>query len=162
MTSAHDFEAKTIDGDDRPLSDYEGKALLVVNVASECGLTPQYEGLEKLYREMRDRGLEVLGFPCNQFGKQEPGTEADIKEFCSTKYDVTFPMFGKIEVNGEGRHPLYQWLTSQETEPEGPGDIEWNFGKFVIDGGGRIVARFEPPTAPDDPKLREAIDRALG
>ena len=162
MPTAHDFSHPTIDGEGRSLGDFAGKVLLVVNVASKCGLTPQYTGLEELYREMKDRGLEVVGFPCNQFGAQEPGTEAEIKDFCSTKYDVTFPMFSKLEVNGDGRHPLYAWLTSQETLPDGPGDIQWNFAKFVIDREGNLIARFSPTTAPASEGVVEAIERALG
>jgi glutathione peroxidase len=151
-----------IDGNQRSLEDFRGKALLVVNVASRCGLTPHYTGLQGLYSELRDRGFEVLGIPCNQFGAQEPGTEAEIKEFCSSKYDVTFPLFSKVDVNGDGRDPLYAWLTSQSTEPDGPGDIKWNFAKFVVDRNGNVVARFGPQTDPADPALRSAIDKALG
>ncbi len=156
-----DFSAKTIDGKQKALQDYAGKVLLVVNVASACGLTPHYAGLERLYRKYRDRGLEVLGFPCNQFGAQEPGTEAEIKEFCSTKYDVSFPLFSKIDVNGEARHPFYAWLTTQETAPDGPGDIAWNFAKFVVDRDGKVVARFAPQTEPEDAELVAAVERAL-
>ena len=162
MTNAHEFSHPTIDGEPRSLGDYRGKVLLVVNVASKCGLTPQYEGLEELYRANKDRGLEVLGFPCNQFGGQEPGTEADIKSFCSTKYDVTFPMFSKLEVNGDGRHPLYSWLTSQDTQPDGPGDIQWNFAKFLIDREGNVVARFSPTHKPGSRTVTAAIEGALG
>jgi len=162
MTTAHDFTLETIDGEDRSLGDYAGKALLVVNVASECGLTPQYEGLQKLYEQYQPKGLEVLGLPCNQFGGQEPGTEAQIKDFCTSKYGVRFPMFAKIEVNGEGRHPLYEWLTSQDTAPDGSGDIAWNFAKFVLDGQGRVVARFSPKTEPGAPEVAQALEKALG
>jgi glutathione peroxidase len=157
----HDFEMKGIDGKVRKLADYRGKVLLVVNVASKCGLTPQYAGLETLYEEKKDAGFAVLGFPCNQFGGQEPGSDADVAAFCSTQYDVTFPLFSKIEVNGKGRAPLYAWLTSGKTKPDGPGDIAWNFAKFVIGKDGRIRARFDPRVAPDDAKLRAAIDAAL-
>ncbi len=160
--SFHDFTAKDIEGRERALSDFKGKALLVVNVASRCGLTPHYTELQELYKELGPRGLEVLGFPCNQFGAQEPGTEAEIKEFCSTKYDVAFPLFAKIDVNGPGRHALYDWLTSQKTAPDGPGDIVWNFAKFVIDRSGNVLARFSPPTKPSDPELRAAVEKALG
>lgn len=162
MTTAHDFTLETIDGQEKPLSDYAGKALLVVNVASECGLTPQYAALQELYEQYRPKGLEVLGVPCNQFGGQEPGTEAEIKELCTSKYGVGFPMFSKIEVNGEGGHPLYRWLTSLQTEPDGAGDIAWNFAKFVLDGQGRVVARFSPKTEPQAAEVKQAIDRALG
>ena len=162
MSSAHDFTHKTIDGEDKAFSEYRGKVLLIVNVASRCGLTPQYTALEELYRGMKDRGLQVLGLPCNQFGAQEPGTEAEIKGFCSTKYDVTFPLFSKLEVNGEGRHPLYAWLTSQQTQPHGPGDIKWNFAKFLVGRDGQLLGRFSPTMAPTDPSLVEAIESALG
>src|SRR5207344_680425 len=147
MTTVHDFSAKTIDGADRSLRDYDGKALLLVNVASRCGLTPQYDKLEALYRRYEGRGLVVLGFPCNQFGAQEPGTEAEIKTFCSTKYDVTFPLFAKVDVNGKDRHPLYAWLTGLDTKPDAAGDVLWNFAKFLVDGEGNVVARFGPKTA---------------
>ena len=157
----HDFSATTIDGDELGLDDFRGKVCLVVNVASKCGLTPQYEGLQRLYETYRGRGLEVLGFPCNQFAGQEPGSEAEVKSFCTTRYGVSFPLFGKIEVNGAGRHPLYAWLTAQDTSPEGAGDIKWNFGKFVIGKDGRVAARFDPGTTPDSPDLRAAIERAL-
>jgi glutathione peroxidase len=162
MTTAHDFTLRRIDGGDESLERYAGRALLVVNVASKCGLTPQYEGLEALYRELKDRGLDVLGIPCNQFGAQEPGTEAQIQSFCSTRYDVTFPMFAKVDVNGEGQHPLYAFLTQEATSPDGPGDVAWNFAKFVIDKKGAIVARFAPTVKPDAPEVREAIEKALG
>ena len=161
MTTAHDFTAKTIDGTDKSLREYAGKPLLVVNVASRCGLTPQYEGLEALYRQYRARGLEVLGFPCNQFGAQEPGTEEQIKSFCETRYAVTFPLFAKLDVNGGTRHPLYAFLTSQPTQPDGPGDIVWNFAKFLVDKQGRVVARFSPTVTPSDPQLVQAIEGAL-
>lgn len=161
MPTLHDFEARTISGEACSLRGYAGKAALVVNVASKCGLTPQYEGLEKLYEANRARGLEVLGFPCNQFAGQEPGTDAEVQEFCTLTYGVAFPLFSKIEVNGAGRHPLYAWLTSVDAKPEGAGDIKWNFGKFVIGRDGAVVARFAPPTAPDDPALLAAIEKAL-
>ncbi len=157
MTSLHDFTMTTIDGQERSLSDYAGKVAVVVNVASRCGLTPHYTGLQALHAEHDD--VVVLGFPCNQFGAQEPGTEAQIQEFCSTKYDVTFPMFAKIEVNGDGRSPLYAWLTGEHTQPDGPGDIAWNFAKFVIGKDGQIVGRFHPKTAPQD--LKPTIATAL-
>jgi glutathione peroxidase len=160
--SIHELSARTIEGNDRSLGDYAGKALLVVNVASRCGLTPQYQGLEELYEKYRERGLEILGFPCNQFGGQEPGTEPEIQEFCSTRYNVTFPLFSKVDVNGEQRSPVYAWLTQQPTSPDGPGDVVWNFAKFVIDRKGSVVARFSPPTKPDDPALVAAVEQALG
>jgi glutathione peroxidase len=162
MTTAHDFHAKTIDGTDKSLADYAGKALLLVNVASKCGLTPQYEKLEALHRKYADRGLVVLGFPCNQFGGQEPGTEAEIQTFCQSKYDVTFPMFSKIDVNGATKHALYAWLESEPTKPEGPGDITWNFAKFLVGKDGRVVARFSPKEDPSGEKVASAIEAALG
>jgi glutathione peroxidase len=162
MPDLYHFTMKAIDGTDQRLGDYRGKALLVVNVASQCGLTPQYEALQKLHAELAPRGFAVLGFPCNQFGGQEPGSDADVKKFCTTSYGVTFPLFSKIEVNGQGRAPLYSWLTSQSTKPDGPGDIQWNFAKFVIDRTGAVVARFDPSTAPTAPEVRAAIQQALG
>jgi glutathione peroxidase len=161
MSTVHDFEVRTIDGETRKLSDYAGKVCLIVNVASACGLTPHYAGLEALYRELKDQGLVVLGFPCNQFGAQEPGTEADIKAFCTSKYDVTFPMFAKIDVNGPGAHPLYAHLTAAEVGPEGKGPVQWNFGKFVVGRDGAVRARFAPTTKPTDHALRQAIADAL-
>lgn len=157
----HEFTAKTIDGKERSLSEYAGKTLLVVNVASQCGLTPHYAGLQELYETSRDRGLVVLGFPCNQFGTQEPGSEAEIKTFCETRYGVTFPMFAKIEVNGPNRHPLYAFLTEQSTQPDGPGDIQWNFAKFLIDRTGKVIARFAPPTKPVSDEIVSAIEQTL-
>jgi glutathione peroxidase len=162
MATLHDFEAKGIDGLPRALADFSGQVALIVNVASKCGLTPQYAGLQKLYETYRGRGLEVLGFPCNQFAGQEPGSEAEVQEFCSLHYGVTFPLFAKIEVNGAGRHPLYAWLTAENAQPEGAGDVKWNFGKFLVGRDGRVVARFDPRTAPDAPDLVGAVERALG
>lgn len=162
MTTLHDFTMNTIDGHEQSLRAYEGKAVLVVNVASKCGLTPQYEGLERLYDTYGDRGFAVLGFPCNQFGAQEPGTEAEIQQFCTSNYGVRFPMFSKIDVNGEGAHPLYRWLESEPTQPDGPGDIKWNFAKFLVGKDGRVIARFSPTVAPESPELASAIERALG
>jgi glutathione peroxidase len=149
MTTAYDFTATTIDGEERALSAYEGKVLLVVNTASKCGFTPQYEGLEKLHRDFADAGLAVLGFPCDQFGHQEPGDEAEIKEFCSLTYDVTFPMFAKIDVNGDDTHPLYEWLKAEQRGVLG-GRIKWNFTKFLVDRSGQPVGRFAPNTSPED------------
>jgi glutathione peroxidase len=157
----HDFELNTIGGETQKLSTYQGQVLLVVNVASKCGLTPQYKGLEALYEEKRGQGFAVLGFPCNQFGGQEPGSDADVATFCSTKYDVTFPLFSKLDVNGAGRAPLYAWLTAEKTKPDGAGDIAWNFAKFVVGKDGRIKARFNPRIEPSDPALRATIDAAL-
>jgi glutathione peroxidase len=157
----YDFTAQSIDGEERPLRDYAGKVLLVVNVASQCGLTPHYAGLQELSESFRNRGLVVLGFPCNQFGTQEPGSEAEIKTFCETRYGVTFPMFAKIDVNGGTRHPLYAFLTEQPTQPDGPGDIQWNFAKFLIDRSGKVVARFAPPTKPVSDEIVSAIEKLL-
>jgi glutathione peroxidase len=157
----YDFSLATIDGAPKSLSDYRGKAVLVVNVASRCGLTPHYAGLQKLYDEYREHGLEILGFPCNQFGAQEPGSDAEIRQFCTSRYSVGFPMFSKIEVNGAGRAPLYAWLTSQPTQPDGPGDVAWNFAKFLIGRDGRVRARFNPQTAPGSNEIRNAIGEAL-
>jgi len=162
MPTLHDFSARSITGEDSSLRDYAGKVALVVNVASKCGLTPQYAGLEKLYETYHARGLEVLGFPCNQFAGQEPGTDAEVQEFCKVRYGVSFPLFAKIDVNGATRHPLYAWLSAEDAAPEGPGDIKWNFGKFVVGRDGRVRARFAPTTAPDDPAFLAAIEQALG
>ena len=162
MPALHDFTAQRNDGDQQSLSDYSGKVCLVVNVASKCGLTPQYEGLQRLYERFKNRGFEVLAFPCNQFAGQEPGSDAEITEFCSTNYGVGFPLFSKIEVNGGGRSPLYAWLTGEDTQPDGPGDVKWNFAKFLIDGSGSAVARFEPQTEPEAGELVAAIESALG
>ena len=162
MTSIHDFNLRTIGGDERSLRDYAGKVLLIVNVASECGLTPQYDGLQRLYDRYADRGFELLAFPCNQFGQQEPGTEAEIEKFCTTKFGVTFPLFSKLEVNGANRDSLYAWLTSQPTTPDGPGDIQWNFAKFVADGDGNVIGRFEPGNEPEAKALVELVEQALG
>jgi len=180
MTSIQDIPVKTIAGADTTLRAHEGSVLLVVNVASKCGLTPQYEGLEALYRRYRDRGLVVLGFPANNFLQQEPGTEAEIADFCRTTYDVSFPMFAKISVAGPDRHPLYAALTQAKPEAAGPNgkamrarleskdipihpepEVLWNFEKFVIGRDGSVLARFAPDTPPDDPALVAAIERAL-
>lgn len=155
----HDINVKDIDGKDTALNAYKGKVLLIVNVASKCGLTPQYKALEALQQKYKDKGLTVLGFPCNQFGGQEPGTNEEIKQFCSTKYSVTFPLFDKIEVNGEKRHPLYVALAGKESPF--PDDIKWNFNKFLIGKDGKILKRFEPRTTPDSPEVTQAIEAAL-
>jgi glutathione peroxidase len=149
MTTLYDFTAKTIDGVDRPFASYRGKPLLVVNVASKCGFTPQYAGLEALYRKFHGQGLEVLGFPCDQFGHQEPGDASDIKSFCSTNYDVTFPMFAKIDVNGTNAHPLYRWLKSEKAGVLGTEAIKWNFTKFLVDRAGNVVKRYAPTDTPE-------------
>jgi glutathione peroxidase len=160
MTTVHDFQVKTIDGQTKALGDYAGHPLLIVNVASRCGLTPQYTALEAVYRKFKARGFQVLGFPCNDFGAQEPGTEEEIKTFCSTKYDVSFPMFAKIHVKGKEQAPLYDFLTEQQTAPDGPGDIAWNFAKFLVGSDGKVLARFAPQTAPDAPEVISAIEAA--
>jgi glutathione peroxidase len=157
MTALERVPLRTIDGNSATLGDYAGKVRLIVNVASRCGLTPQYEGLEALYRRYRDRGFEVLAFPANEFGAQEPGTDSEIKTFCSTNYDVTFPLFSKIVVKGPARHPLYDLLT--EVPPSA--EISWNFEKFLIDRQGNPVARFSPQTKPDAEPLVSAIEREL-
>jgi glutathione peroxidase len=146
----HDIVARRIDGSERDLAEFRGKVLLIVNVASRCGFTPQYTGLESLYRKYKDRGFAVLGFPCNQFGSQEPGTEADIGAFCSTHYEVTFPMFAKVDVNGDAAHPLYQHLKSAQPGVLGTEGIKWNFTKFLVDGQGNVVKRFAPNNKPED------------
>ena len=161
MTTIYDLKAKTIDGEERSLREYAGKVLLVVNVASQCGLTPHYAGLQELQQNFGDRGLVVLGFPCNQFGSQEPGSETEIKKFCETRFGVTFPMFAKIDVNGANRHPLYAFLTAQPTQPDGPGDIQWNFAKFLIDRSGNVAARFAPTAKPVSDEIVSAIETIL-
>ncbi|RDS84983.1 glutathione peroxidase [Dyella monticola] len=149
MTTVYDFNARDIDGNERSLGEWRGKTLLIVNVASKCGFTPQYEGLEALWRKHGDAGVTVLGFPCDQFGHQEPGDEAQIKQFCSTTYDVTFPMFAKIDVNGEKTHPLYQWMKKQAKGLLGSESIKWNFTKFLVDAEGNVVKRFAPNDTPE-------------
>jgi glutathione peroxidase len=167
--STHDFTATTADGDSKPLKDYEGQVLLVVNVASKCGLTPQYEGLEALYRDKKDKGLEILGFPCNQFGGQEPGTADEIADFCNVNFDVTFPIFSKIEVNGEGADPLFTYLRAEapgefgpdagflydhvkKSRPEaiGTDEVKWNFTKFLVGRDGAVIKRYEPTVTPEE------------
>ncbi len=154
--SLHDISATTIDGEAQSLADYKGKVLLVVNTASECGSTPQYAGLEGLWRHYRDRGLVVLGFPSNDFGAQEPGKEAEIKEFCSTKFHVSFPMFAKVKVMGDGQSPVYRYLTADYGEPK------WNFHKYLVSRDGKVIKAFPTSTAPEDPALRAAVEAALG
>jgi glutathione peroxidase len=157
--SIYDISLKDIDGKDTSLKPYQGKVMLIVNVASKCGFTPQYTALEALYQKYQDRGLVVLGFPCNQFGGQEPGTDAEIKQFCSSKYSVTFPMFDRIEVNGASRHPLYVMLAGKGSPVAG--DIGWNFTKFLIGRDGKILKRFESKVKPDSPEVIQAIEVAL-
>ncbi len=160
--SLYDFTAERLDGTLVSLREFAGKVLLIVNTASECGFTPQYEGLEALYREYRDRGFEVLGFPCNQFGGQEPGNSEQIAQFCTSRYSVTFPMFAKIDVNGETAHPLYRWLKQQAPGVLGSERIKWNFTKFLIDREGRVVERYAPPTKPEaiKPRIEQLLDAA--
>lgn len=158
-TGVHAFQLKTIDGQERPLSAYQGQVLLLVNVASRCGLTPQYQGLEALYEAYRERGFSVLGFPANNFAGQEPGTDGEIQQFCSLRYNVQFPLFSKISVKGADQHPLYRYLTSQSPFP---GEVEWNFGKFLVGRDGQVIARFSPQTAPQAPEVIAAIEAALG
>jgi glutathione peroxidase len=148
MTDVYGLKAKTIDGADQPLDAYKGKTLLVVNVASKCGFTPQYTGLEAMYRKYKDKGLVVLGFPCDQFGHQEPGNEQEIKNFCSLKYDVSFPLFAKIEVNGANTPPLYQYLKKEARGLLGSEGVKWNFTKFLVDKNGKVVKRYAPTDTP--------------
>ncbi|HAL92315.1 MAG TPA: glutathione peroxidase [Verrucomicrobia bacterium] len=161
MKSVYDFTMKDIDGKDVSLADFKGKVLLVVNVASKCGFTGQYAGLEKLYQTYKDRGLVVLGFPANNFMGQEPGTEAEIKSFCTLTYGVTFPMFAKISVKGKTIHPLYAFLTDKALHPESGGAISWNFNKFLVGRDGAILAHYGSRTAPEDPELVAAVEQAL-
>ena len=159
MTTAYDFSATDIDGQPQALSQYRGKVLLIVNVASRCGFTPQYAGLERLWRDYRGRGLVVLGFPCDQFGHQEPGDAAEIKNFCSLTYDVDFPMFAKIEVNGAGAHPLWQWLKDEKGGLLGIDAIKWNFTKFLVGRDGRVLKRYAPTDKPES--MARDIEAAL-
>jgi glutathione peroxidase len=161
MSSIYDFTLKDIDRKEVNLGQYRGKVVLVVNVASRCGYTPQYEGLQKVYMKYKDRGFVILGFPANNFMGQEPGTDEEIKTFCSTKYNVTFPIFSKISVKGDDIHPLYKFLTSKESNPDFGGDIKWNFSKFLLDKSGKIVARFEPKITPESDPMIQAIEKAL-
>lgn len=157
--SVSETTVKDIDGKEVSLKSYRGKVLLIVNVASRCGFTPQYKSLESVYEKYKDKGFAVMGFPCNQFGAQEPGTNEEIKQFCSSKYNVTFPMFDKIEVNGPNRHPLYGTLAGKDSPF--PGDIKWNFSKFLIGRDGTILKRFDSKVTPDSPEVTQAIEAAL-
>lgn len=157
----HEIPLKTLDGRDSSLGEFAGKALLVVNVASKCGLTPQYSGLERLQERFGEQGFSVVGFPCNQFAGQEPGSADEIQTFCSTTYGVTFPLFEKIDVNGEGRHPLYAELTGTADAEGAAGDVQWNFEKFLVSADGEVLARFRPRTEPEDEAVVKAIEAAL-
>jgi glutathione peroxidase len=159
--SIYDNEIRTLEGDDADLDEYRGKAVLVVNVASKCGLTPQYTGLQQLHDQYADRGFEVLGFPCNQFAGQEPGSAEEIREFCDLNYQVSFPIFEKIDVNGAHAHPIYRELTGTADDHGEAGDVKWNFEKFLVSPEGKVVARFRPPVTPDDPSLVQAIEEQL-
>ena len=159
MSTVHDFHARTIDGREASLAEHAGQVLLIVNVASKCGFTPQYAGLEALYRRLGDRGFVVLGFPCDQFGHQEPGSEAEISQFCSLNYGVSFPMFAKVEVNGDAAHPLFRHLKSEARGLLGTEAIKWNFTKFLVDRDGKVVHRYASATRPEE--LAEAIDALL-
>ena len=159
--SALDFKMTTIEGKDAALSAYRGKVVLIVNVASKCGLTPQYKGLEAVYQKYGAKGLVILGFPANNFGAQEPGTNEEIKQFCSATYGVTFPMFSKISVKGADIHPLYAFLTGEKTNPGFSGDIAWNFAKFLLDRSGAVIRRFDPKTTPESEAIVNAIEAAL-
>jgi glutathione peroxidase len=161
MADALDFTMKSQDGQDVPLSRYRGNAVLMVNVASRCGLTPQYRGLQALHEKYAARGLAVLGFPANDFGQQEPGSDAEIKQFCHTNYGVGFDMFSKVAVTGDQKCPLYRYLTSEETDPGFSGEVQWNFAKFLIGRDGSVVARFDPGVDPESPEITAAIEAAL-
>ncbi len=160
-TSVLDFTMKDIDGKDVPLAKFQGKVLLIVNTASQCGYTPQYKGLQEIYQKYKDQGFEILAFPANEFGAQEPGTDDQIKQFCSSNYKVSFPLFSKIVVTGKGIHPLYEFLTGEATDPKHAGPIPWNFAKFLVNRKGEVVSRFEPGVKPESPELSSAIEKAL-
>ena len=161
MSTVFDFVVTDIDGHEKKLSDYAGELCLIVNVASECGLTPQYDGLQRLYGQYRGEGLEILAFPCNQFGGQEPGAESEIQKFCRTQYGVEFPLFAKIDVNGDGRSPLYAWLAAGESGPDAAGDIAWNFAKFLVGVDGDVVGRFAPTVEPCASDITDRIEEEL-
>jgi glutathione peroxidase len=160
--SIYDFTMKSIDGQPVSLKTYSGKVVMLVNVASKCGFTPQYAGLEALYEKYKDRGLVIVGVPANNFGSQEPGTNEEIKKFCSNKYNVTFPMMAKVSVLGDDKTPLYQYLTDKSQDPQFGGDIKWNFTKFLFDRKENLVARFEPNVTPDSAEVQTAVESALG
>ena len=160
-SSVHEFTLDSIEGQPAPLAAYKGKVLLLVNVASKCGFTPQYTALESLYEKYKDQGLVVIGFPANNFMSQEPGTNEEIKAFCTRKYSVTFPMYSKISVKGNDKAPLYQFLTDSGVNPTTGGEIKWNFTKFLVNRDGQVIARFEPKVTPDSPEVTGAIEKAL-
>lgn len=160
-TSIYDFTMKSIDGQTVSLKSYSGKVVLLVNVASKCGFTPQYSGLEALYEKYKDRGFVIVGVPANNFAQQEPGTDEEIKKFCSNKYNVSFPLMSKVSVLGDDKAPLYRYLTDKSDDPQFGGDIKWNFTKFLFDRNGKAVARFEPAVTPDSPEVQTAIEAAL-
>ena len=160
-SSVYDFTLNSIDGQPAPLAAYKGKVLLLVNVASKCGFTPQYKELEAVYEKYKDRGLVIIGFPANNFMGQEPGTNAEIKDFCSRTYNVSFPMYSKISVLGDDKAPLYQWLTDKTANPSTAGEIKWNFTKFLVGRDGKVITRFETKVKPDAPEVISAIDAAL-
>jgi glutathione peroxidase len=159
--SVYEFTLKDINGKDVKIADYKGKVLLLVNTASQCGYTPQYKGLQMIYQKYQEQGFTVLGFPANNYGGQEPGSNDEIKEFCTMRYKVTFPMFAKISVKGDDQHPLYQYLTSKESNPQYGGDVTWNFNKFLVSKSGQIIGRFGSKVEPESPELTGAIEQAL-
>lgn len=161
-SGVYTFTLNSIDGKPAPLADYKGKVVLLVNVASQCGYTPQYTALEAIYEKYKDQGFVILGFPANNFGAQEPGTNEEIKTFCTRKYNVSFPMMSKVSVKGDDKTPLYTFLTDPSSDPQFAGDIKWNFTKFLFDRNGKPVARFEPATKPDSPEVAAAVEAALG
>ena len=156
-----EFSMNSIDGQPMPLNNFKGKVMMIVNVASKCGYTPQYTGLEAVYEKYKDKGFVIVGFPANNFGAQEPGTNEEIKTFCSTKYSVKFPMYSKISVLGDDKAPLYKFLTDPAANPKTAGEIKWNFTKFLVDRNGKVIARFEPAVTPESPEVTGAIEKAL-
>jgi len=160
-SGVYEFTMNSIDGQPLPLQNFQGKVMLIVNVASKCGFTPQYEGLEAVYEKYKDQGFVIVGFPANNFMEQEPGTNEEIKTFCSRKYNVKFPLYSKISVKGDDKAPLYQFLTDTTANPKTGGEIKWNFTKFLVDRNGKVIARFESPVKPDSPEVTAAIEKAL-
>jgi glutathione peroxidase len=160
-SNVYEFTMNSIDGQPMPLQNFHGKVMLIVNVASKCGFTPQYEGLEAVYEKYKDQGFVIVGFPANNFMAQEPGTNEEIKTFCSTKYNVKFPLYSKISVKGDDKAPLYQFLTDTNANPNTGGEIKWNFTKFLVDRNGKVIARFESPVKPESPEVTAAIEKAL-